>query len=66
MKLSNKILLMWLAVMWVIFSVWVFAVTQFPLNVGFVGLQSIFGVALMWTMTQYREAFSTAIELPSE
>jgi hypothetical protein len=55
MRLSNKILLMWLAVMWLIFSVWLFAVTQFPLNFGVVGLESIAGVALMWTMLMYRD-----------
>jgi hypothetical protein len=55
MRLSNKILVMWLAVMWTIFSVWVVAVTQFPLNFGFVGLQSLAGVVLMWTMLQYRD-----------
>jgi hypothetical protein len=46
--------LMWLAVMWVVFSVWVVAVTNFPLNIGFVGLQSLTGIVLMWTMQQYR------------
>ncbi|MCZ2808231.1 MAG: hypothetical protein O2V44_02635 [Candidatus Bathyarchaeota archaeon] len=55
MRLSNKILLVWLAVMWIVFSIWVFAVTQFPLNFGFVGLQSLTGVVLMWTMLQYRD-----------
>jgi hypothetical protein len=55
MKLTNKILLMWLAVMWVVFSVWLFAVTQFPLNFGVVGLESVAGVALMWTMQWYRD-----------
>ena len=55
MRLSNKILVMWLAVMWVVFSVWLFAVTQFPLNFGVVGLESLAGIVLMWTMLQYRD-----------
>jgi hypothetical protein len=55
MRLSNKILPMWLVVMWVIFSVWLFVVTQFPLNFGVLGLESIAGVALMWTMLMYRD-----------
>jgi hypothetical protein len=46
---------MWLAVMWLVFSVWLFAVTQFPLNFGVVGLESIACVALMWTMLMYRD-----------
>jgi len=46
---------MWLAVMWIVFSVWVVAVTQFPLNFGVVGLQSLTGIVLMWTMLQYRD-----------
>jgi hypothetical protein len=65
MRLSSKILVIWLAVMWVVFSVWVFAVTNFPLNFGFVGLQSLTGIALVWTMIQYRDIY-TSIEVPSE
>ena len=55
MKFSNKVLLAWLAVMWAVFSVWVFAVAQFPLNYGFVGLQSLTGIALLWTVFWFRE-----------
>jgi hypothetical protein len=55
MRLSSKIVLVWLAVMWTVFSAWVFIVTSFPLNFGFVGLESISGIALMWTMIQYKE-----------
>jgi len=54
MKLLSKILVIWLAVMWTIFSVWVVTVTKFPLNFGFVGLQSLAGVVLMWTTLQYK------------
>lgn len=55
MNVPNKILLAWIVVMWIIFSVWLFAVTQFPLNVGFVGLQSLAGIGLMWAMHLYRD-----------
>jgi hypothetical protein len=54
MQFSNKIVLSWLAVMWVIFSVWVVSVTSFPLNLGFVGMQSLTGIALMWTTLWYK------------
>jgi hypothetical protein len=46
---------MWLAAIWVVFSVWLFAVTKFPLNFGFVGLESIVGIVLMLTMLVYRD-----------
>ena len=65
MRLSSKILTLWLTVMWAVFSVWVIAVTSFPLNFGFVGLQSVMGIALLWTMLQYRNIY-TSIEVPSE
>ena len=55
MGLSNKILLTWLSAMWIVFSIWVVAVTKFPLNFGFVGLQAISGIALMWSMVKYKE-----------
>ena len=46
---------MWLAAIWIIFSIWLFVVTQFPLNFGVIGLESLAGLILMWTMVQYRE-----------
>ena len=55
MRLSNKIVLIWLAVMWTVFSAWVVIVTSFPLNFGFVGLESISGIVLMWIMIQYKD-----------
>jgi hypothetical protein len=55
MRLSSKILAAWLAFMWIVFSAWVVVVTQFPLNFGFVGLQSMAGIVLMWTMHWYKE-----------
>ncbi|MDG6222277.1 MAG: hypothetical protein IAX21_11020 [Candidatus Bathyarchaeota archaeon] len=55
MGLSNKIFLTWLATMWIVFSVWVVAVTTFPLNFGFVGLQALSGIALIWSMVKYNE-----------
>ncbi len=65
MRLSSKILVMWLTVMWMVFSVWVVAVTNFPLNFGFVGLQSLMGIVLLWTMIQYKDIY-TSYEVPSE
>ncbi|MCW4015220.1 MAG: hypothetical protein NWF06_02520 [Candidatus Bathyarchaeota archaeon] len=65
MKRSNKILLMWLSVMWTVFSIWVVAVTQFPLNFGFVGLQSIVCIVLVWTMIQYNNIGNDSL-VPSE
>ena len=65
MGLSNKILLTWLAVMWVVFSVWVVAVATFPLNFGFAGLQALSGIALMWSMIKYKE-IDHRFQVPSE
>jgi hypothetical protein len=48
---------MWIAIMWAVFSIWIFAVTRFPLNFGFGGLQSLTGIVLVWTMLQYRDIF---------
>jgi hypothetical protein len=47
---------MWLTVMWVVSSVWLFAVTQFPLNFGMIGLESIGCMTMIWTMLMYRDA----------
>ncbi len=55
MRLSNKIILIWLAVMWVVFSAWLLALTQFPLNFGVGGLESIAGIVLIWIMLPNRE-----------
>jgi hypothetical protein len=41
---------MWLALMWIVFSIWVVAIAPFPLNFGFVALQSLIGIVLVWTM----------------
>jgi len=65
MELTNKILLSWLAIMWIVFSVWVVAVTTFPLNFGFVGLQSLSGIALIWSMVKYKE-IDQHFQVPSE
>jgi len=65
MGLSNKILLAWLAVMWIVFSSWVVAVTTFPLNYGFVGLQTLSGIALIWSMIKYKE-IDQLFQVPSE
>jgi len=65
MGLSNKILLAWLAVMWIVFSSWVVAVTTFPLNYGFVGLQTLSGIALIWSMIKYKE-IDHRFQVPSE
>ena len=55
MMFSNKILLTWLALMWIVFSCWIFAVTQFPINLGFAGVEVITGIVLLWTMSQYKD-----------
>lgn len=55
MALTNKILLIWLATMWIVFSVWFIAITTFPLNFGVVGIQALSGIALMWSMVKYKE-----------
>jgi hypothetical protein len=55
MKLANKIMLSWLAIIWLVFSVWLLAVTHFPLNFGVVGLEFIAGIILMWTMLANRD-----------
>jgi len=65
MGLTNKILLSWLAIMWIVFSVWVVAVTTFPLNFGFVGLQALSGIALIWSMVKYKE-IDQHFQVPSE
>jgi hypothetical protein len=65
MRLTNKIMLAWLAVMWIVFSVWVVAVAAFPINFGFVGLQALFGIALMWSMIKYNE-IDQHFQVPSE
>jgi hypothetical protein len=65
MTISNKILLIWLSVMWTIFSFWFFAITQFPLNISLIGLESIAGVILMWTMHMYRDT-QNVYNVPSE
>ena len=66
MGLTNKILLAWLALMWVVFSVWVVAVTSFPLNCGFVGFQALSGIALIWSMVKYKEIDQQYHLMPSE
>ena len=55
MNYINKILLVWLIVMWIVFSGWIFVVTQFPLNFSFIGIQFITGLAMIWTMIQVRD-----------
>jgi hypothetical protein len=50
MSVPDKILLMWLAVIWTVFSVWVVTITPFPLNFGFVAFQLLTGIVLVWTM----------------
>ena len=65
MELTNKILLIWLGAMWVVFSVWVVAVTTFPVNFGVVGIQALSGIALMWSMIKYNE-IDQHFQVPSE
>jgi hypothetical protein len=50
MKSSDKLLVFWLAVMWIVFSTWVMAVTPFPLNFGFVAFQLLTGIVFVWIM----------------
>jgi hypothetical protein len=65
MELTNKILLSWLATMWIVFSAWVVAVTKFPLNFGFVGLQTLSGITLIWSMAKYKQ-IDQHFQVPSE
>jgi hypothetical protein len=55
MRFSNKIILTWLTLIWIVFSCWIFAVTQFPINFGFVGVEAITGIVLLWTMSQFKD-----------
>ena len=65
MKILNKIILIWLSVMWIIFSFWSFVITQFPLNLSVIGLESIAGIILIWTMQMHRDT-QNVFKVPSD
>ena len=65
MELTGKIIIAWLSFIWIIFSIWLFSVTQFPLNFSVLGLESLGGIMLIWIMTQFRD-ISNIEQVPSE
>lgn len=52
MGFTDKFIIVWLSSIWVIFSVWSFIVTQFPLNFSVIGMESIAGIILIWIIVQ--------------
>jgi hypothetical protein len=62
MNIADNILLLWLATIWIVFSIWIVAVAPFPLNLGFVAFQVLIWIVLVWTI----EPVFLRSEVPSE
>jgi hypothetical protein len=58
MKDFSKLISIWTTFIWTIFSIWLFAITQFPLNFGIIGLESLIGIILIWVTKQFKEIYT--------
>ena len=44
----NRAMQAWLAMIWIMFAVWLFVAIPFPLNVGLLAWQCFFGLVISW------------------